>query len=202
MSSRVVRTKLVSYLSRGIPSAALIALAVAACLGEGSDPTAAVSQADGSGSGSGGGSGSGSSTMELCPPNPAVPTPASCLTADKIQFGTTQLFAAGTATGDYPIAIGQENQPPPEGYRADVCNRAYLDCVNGHLLPQEALFCTNTCGGACAAPGAPGPFETASTTYTIVPCGSAQCWHITCPAYGCTAQVACCATNTGSGSGA
>jgi hypothetical protein len=200
MTSRVIRSKLISHLSRGVAWTALIALAVSSCASEGEDPTSAVAQATGSG---GSGGGSGDPTAQLCPPQPAgVPATASCLTADKMLFNVTLLAAAGTATGDYPIGIGQENQPPPSAYRADVCNRAWADCVNGHLLPQEATFCSSTCGGACASPSAPSPFGmTPGTTYTIVPCGSIQCWHITCQAYGCAAQDGCCATITGSGSG-
>ena len=204
MTSRVVRTKLVSYLSRGIAWTTLSALVVAACANGDEDATSAVFQAagsDGSGSGSGGGSGSGDPTAQQCPPKQAtLPTTASCLTADKILFNVTLLGSAGTATGDYPIGIGQENQPPPDAYRADVCERAWVDCVNGHLLPQEATFCSQTCGGACASPSAPFPMGmTPSTTYTVVPCGSIQCWHITCQAYACAAQDGCCATFAGSG---
>ena len=200
MTIRTVRTERASNLSHRIAWMALIALAVASCTSDVEDPTAAVSQATGSG---GGGTGSGDPTAQLCAPQPAgVPATASCLTANKILFNVTLLAAAGTATGDYPIGIGQENQPPPDAYRADVCNRAWADCVSGHLLPLEALFCTNTCGGACAAPSAPSPFGMPpGTTYTIVPCGSIQCWHITCQAYGCAAQDGCCAGESGSGSG-
>lgn len=201
MTSRVVRTKLVSSLSRGVAWTALIALAVASCASEGEDPTSATSQA--TGSGSGGGGGGGDPTAKPCPPKQGgVPAAASCQTADKMLFNVTLLATAGMATGDYPIGIGQENQPPPDGYRADVCERAWADCVDDHLIPQEGIFCSSTCGGACAAPSAPSPFGMPpNTTYTVVPCGSIQCWRITCRAYGCAAQVGCCATVTGSGSG-
>jgi len=199
MSSRVVRAKLSPYLPRVLACTALIALAVAACVGEDEDPTSAVSQATGSG---GAGGGSGDPTSQQCPPKMTTPSSASCLTADKMLFNVTLLATSGSATGDYPIGIGQEGQPPPQGYRADVCERAWASCVNGHLLPMEAAFCSSSCGGACAAPSIPTPFGmTASTTYTVVPCGSITCWHITCQAYGCAAQTGCCATITGSGSG-
>lgn len=120
-----------------------------------------------------------------------VPNNASCLTADKTLWNTNVLQTSGTASGDYPIAIGQEGQPPPDAYRSDVCERAWLDCVNGHLLPQEAAFCTSSCSGACASPSVPGS-GSGDTTWAVVPCGSAQCWHITCNNRACNAQVGCC----------
>jgi hypothetical protein len=203
MTSRIVLPKQVSHLSRRIAWTALIALAIASCAIEDADPTASVYQAVGEGSGSGGGGGgSGDPTAALCPPKPAgVPGTASCL-VNRILFNVTLLTASGIATGDYPIGIGQENQPPPAAYRADVCERAWVDCVSGHLLPAEGMFCSSVCGGACAAPSAPSPFGMVpSTTWTIVPCGSIQCWRIRCQAYGCAAQDGCCATIPGSGSG-
>jgi hypothetical protein len=199
---RTYRPKLMLHLSRGVACTALIALAIASCVGEGEDPTSAVSQASGSG-GSGDGGGSGDPTAQFCPPKPSPePATASCLTADKMLFNETLLATSGTATGDYPIGIGQENEPPPDAYRADVCERAWNDCVNGGLIPLIGSFCSSTCNGACASPGAPTPFgNTPGTTWTIVPCGSIQCWRITCQAYGCASQVGCCATITGPGSG-
>jgi hypothetical protein len=193
---------------RRIASLTLIAFAAAAaCTAELDPKTAATAKAlgsdgsDGSGSGGSDGSGIDGSMPVGCGPKPApVPASASCLTANKTQWNTNFLFAIGTASGDYPIGIGQEGQPPPDAYRADVCERAWLSCVNGELLPQEGLFCSNACGGACAAPSAPAG-GSGDTTWTVVPCGSIECWHITCGGRGCGAEVACCESESGSGFG-
>ncbi|HET9622278.1 MAG TPA: hypothetical protein VFP84_12985 [Kofleriaceae bacterium] len=152
-----------------------------------------------SGGSSGGGTGSAGATPVGCAPK-MVPSPnnASCLTADKTLVNQQVLFAGGQASGDYPIGIGQQGQPPPDAYRSDVCERAWLDCTNGHLLPAEASFCTNQCNGVCAAPSVPFAMM-GTTTYTVVPCGSAMCWHITCVDRGCGAQVGCCSGFGGSG---
>jgi hypothetical protein len=205
MTIRVFGIQPSPRLVRRVASLALIAFAAAAACTAESDPqTAATDQAlgsDGSGGsgGSGGSDGSGGAAPVACAPKPApVPDSASCLTADKTMWNENTLQTSGTATGDYLIGIGQQGQPPPDAYRSDVCERAWLDCVNGHLLAQEAAFCTSSCSGACAAPSAPSG-GSGDTAWVVVPCGSAECWRITCGNRGCGAQVACCG-GLGSGS--